>query len=567
MLTLSDVNPILEWEMRTLARRRRYYFIRVAFVAALLAVLYWTYEQLPGNRLFSVRESTRVVAWFSNRFFETASVLQILAILVLTPVFAGAAIVGDVERRTLDDLLTTSLSGWEIVVGKWATRTLLILQLVLAGAPFFGLMILMGGVGIEQVALVAITAIATAASTAAISIRASVAALRTRQAIGSAYVDVIYWLIVPPTVSLIYLPALYAIFEKPILWDLFLVLNPLVMTLECNGSIPIADSLGGRVVWYVVAHAALVALQLRRSAARLRAERKSIAIIELRQRAMKELQLLREVQPPGDWPIFWKEWNFGYQWPGVAVGMFCLFIYGQFLFAIGQLRNGNNSAFVAMSISAIAAAYLTIALRLAPCVTAERERGCWIPLLTTPLSGRQIVLEKLLGGLRPLQSLLILLFPYLVIGPISGALTLASALCLIGVVAAHALFIAGVAITASMRSASTTIACVWTLAVCCTFGGGAAWSASAMGWFPYDHDACVALSASVPRLAIATVQQNILGRLPMSPAELQSIYWSYLFTIGYAATGAGLLTYAIADFDRCAVRGARRGLFIGRRKS
>ena len=113
--------------------------------------------------------------------------LQLLGVLLLTPIYTAGAIAEEKERRTLELLFGSGLSSREIVLGKLASRTAHVLALLLAGVPVVWLLPALGPVDPSLVLTgFAVTAI-TAVSVASVGVRVSIDAKRPLEAIFTIY--------------------------------------------------------------------------------------------------------------------------------------------------------------------------------------------------------------------------------------------------------------------------------------------------------------------------------------------------------------------------------------------
>ena len=139
------LGPVFERELSTTARKGRSYGLRSAYGLALIAVLVAGYRDAYGTDLIPRAPSDTQVAKFARESFWHLVLVQGGAVVFLTPALVAGAIAGEVQRKTLGDLLTTDLSAAEIVLGKLAARLLHVGQLVAAGLPILLLTGLLGG--------------------------------------------------------------------------------------------------------------------------------------------------------------------------------------------------------------------------------------------------------------------------------------------------------------------------------------------------------------------------------------------------------------------------------------
>ena len=113
--------PIFRVELISIARRRRYFVLRVLYAALILFVLWATYSSSRIYALGTNEQSIRQSAMLAAGFFMSFSWLQMLAILFVGPAMAVGTIATERERRTIEYLFVTDLSNAEIC---WAKRLL-----------------------------------------------------------------------------------------------------------------------------------------------------------------------------------------------------------------------------------------------------------------------------------------------------------------------------------------------------------------------------------------------------------------------------------------------------------
>lgn len=139
---LSLVGPMLAKEMVEIARRRRFFLLRVAYASMLLACLAAIWSDLPPDRSLGPPEMAATAAVM----FQATSVVQYIALALLLPLILAPVITEERQAGTLDLLLTTPLTAWEIILGKVGSRWGLIGLLYGSGVPVLCLTMLFGGV-------------------------------------------------------------------------------------------------------------------------------------------------------------------------------------------------------------------------------------------------------------------------------------------------------------------------------------------------------------------------------------------------------------------------------------
>lgn len=140
------LGPMFFYDLLCYARRGRYIALRCLYAGCLLAAIFGVYVRWFGAGSFGYPLPQDQVTKFATSFFMTFLSVQMLAVLLLTPVVTASAIAEEKERRRLDFLLVTQLHDHEIVLGKFASRFATVGLTLLTGLPILGLMQFLGGV-------------------------------------------------------------------------------------------------------------------------------------------------------------------------------------------------------------------------------------------------------------------------------------------------------------------------------------------------------------------------------------------------------------------------------------
>ena len=79
--------------------------------------------------------------------------LEAGAICFLTPALTAGCVSIEKERQTMDVLLTTKMSTWEIIKGKFFSSIMLVIMLIISGLPIMSLVYIYGGINLGQMIL------------------------------------------------------------------------------------------------------------------------------------------------------------------------------------------------------------------------------------------------------------------------------------------------------------------------------------------------------------------------------------------------------------------------------
>ena len=87
--------------------------------------------------------------------------LEAVAICFLTPALTAGCVSIEKERQTMDVLLTTKMSTWQIIKGKYFSSIMLVIMLIVSGLPIMSLVYIFGGINLGQMFLMTLVLIAT----------------------------------------------------------------------------------------------------------------------------------------------------------------------------------------------------------------------------------------------------------------------------------------------------------------------------------------------------------------------------------------------------------------------
>ncbi len=168
--------PLFGYELLRLARGGQLPRLRVILVVLLLAGLFITYLQGGEglNRVELIFGGASLPRDRMDKFAETFLIaflfVQLVAVVLITPVIAGSAISEEKDRGTLDFLLSSMLSHREIILGKFAARMAAVLSVIAAGLPVLTFSTLFGSVDLQTLLGGYVIAVMTALSMGAHSV-------------------------------------------------------------------------------------------------------------------------------------------------------------------------------------------------------------------------------------------------------------------------------------------------------------------------------------------------------------------------------------------------------------
>ena len=142
------VGPIFHRELAVAPRRSRFYIYRAAYAAALTVLIATAWLILKGTQ---VVRNVNDMARFGTLLFQILAPLQLALIVFYTALMTASSVALEKDRQTLILLLMTRLNNSELVLGKLFANLLHTLVMVVAGLPIFFLVMLFGGVSLDQI--------------------------------------------------------------------------------------------------------------------------------------------------------------------------------------------------------------------------------------------------------------------------------------------------------------------------------------------------------------------------------------------------------------------------------
>ncbi|HMF16101.1 MAG TPA: ABC transporter permease subunit [Gemmataceae bacterium] len=488
---LKLFGPVLFYDMVTSARRARYFALRCSYAGLLLLFLFIAYVSTSTGGLTPEQQAGR----FAQNYFETFMVIQILAVMLLTPAYVAGSVADEKVKKTLEFLLATDLRNREIVLSKLLSRLANLTLFVLTGLPILSLIMFLGGVDPNLVmAGFAATAL-TMGGLGGLSILNSVSFKRPRDSVTMTYMALVAYL------ALSFLLQAYvarSIYAPNVLWNWFgttLTVGDLVNAFNSGNiflSLPkvseaarlgtLATEVPILLKSYGLFHGIIFAAGT------------ILAVLRLRRVALKQMYgkpkktsvrtSLFGRPSVGNQPMLWKEFfvEGGFRFNILAGVILALLLFGTlmpgliivFNWMIDPQRGGPMGDWFTMSremnvyirLAGTGVAFLLllgVAVRASTSISSERDRQTFDALLTTPIDSSTILWSKWLGSVLSFRlgwAWLALIYG---MGIVTGGLNLFSVPLLLASWFVYAAVFAVIGLWFSMSCRSTMRATVLTL--------------------------------------------------------------------------------------------------------
>ncbi len=198
--------PIFGKELRVSARRKRNFWLRFLYVLLMTIFITVVWVSVVEYQSNSALQQSRTAA-AGKEIVTTTVLFQFIAVQVLAVIMLSTAISDEVYHRTLGLLMTTPISGLQIVMGKVLSKLLQLLLLLGITLPILAIVRVFGGVSLDYLLsslCVTLTAVLLAG---AVSLLFSIGDRRAYAVIARAVVVLASFYLVLPAVILTLSPA------------------------------------------------------------------------------------------------------------------------------------------------------------------------------------------------------------------------------------------------------------------------------------------------------------------------------------------------------------------------
>jgi ABC-type transport system involved in multi-copper enzyme maturation permease subunit len=407
--------PVFKFECLLTSRRWTHFAGRVLFLGLLLTVLALMVFELDREAAQAQQRPSMVKA--GEYFFFAIISTQLSLLFLLGPAVAADAICLDKARGALLPLLTTQLSSYEIIMGKFTARCLPVCAYVIAGLPVMAICLLLGGIHPEVIFGSLLVCFGVALIGASGALLLSVLCTKPFEVILVCYLAWILFLLLLPASALF--PA-WISSSYLLAWvgDAVQYSNPFFLCFApyvSPGSVSMLDFL-----YFFLASCGLSALFLTIATLVLRRVviRDGAVTTKQRQRWWSKVRRPNWLRLPGpsldNNPVLWREWHRQRpsRWVRAVWFLYALIATGASLFCFLSLvlTEGRISIELGVMLNAfqVGIGLLLVSVTSVTSFHDERTRGSLDVLLTTPLSSVQVFWGKWWGSFRVIPQLAIM---------------------------------------------------------------------------------------------------------------------------------------------------------------
>lgn len=479
------LGPIFAKDVRVLGRHRGTYLLRAVYPLVLLTLLGLFYFGATKNINSNTSGAERV-----QQLQEIAPGLalfiawtQYIFLLIVAASLTAPSVCDERRTRTLGSLMTTPMSAAQIVLGKLSSRLVQLLIFGLISLPFLLGIRVFGGLDSDTIIALVAVSISSTLVMAAVGTLASTWARRPAGAVAMAFALFLLVSFIPAI--LVIVSSLSSGGRPP--EEGFALSGPMAMMIisasaTSAGALPIAIHdlwIANAIVNLVIAIGAVflasvslrgVMLSERALEAPKRSSRRSrraapaavhseTAPTNTQDAANAEVFVERDTAV-SDNPVLWRELRqpvLGSRRMMILatciVGVLLLWMYSE----VSPTRGDPHAvvAVIGMVILTLQAAVVSTGA-----ITSEKDSSTWLTLLTTPLSGSQILFPKVFGSVKKLWYFSALVGAELAFGVLLGAVHPVLPVHLAIIILATGAFLGGTGVFFSLvarRSSSATL--------------------------------------------------------------------------------------------------------------
>ena len=140
------VNPVLRNESKISVRSIKFTLMIFAYIAV-LSVAVMIYYSSVNEAIFS----NGLYLESSKLFYVVMALGQAILLLFIVPALSSTAICSEREKQTLDILLSSKLTPFQIIIGKVSASSLRVIILIISTMPLYAIGALVGVVKISNI--------------------------------------------------------------------------------------------------------------------------------------------------------------------------------------------------------------------------------------------------------------------------------------------------------------------------------------------------------------------------------------------------------------------------------
>ncbi|MHC4251368.1 MAG: ABC transporter permease [Planctomycetota bacterium] len=395
--------PVLMKDLTELAARRRTYIVRSVYASLLFMAFALFFMAEVSQRGLEYR-----LMGAGRDMLEFLTIVQLVGVYLFLPAMVAPCIAGEKERGTLGLLFTTDLGPWEILVQKYLGRLAPMFMFLLLSLPLMAVAYTYGGFSSERLLLAAYVIFTTCMQIAAWALMWSAFCRNTSEATGATYSGAILIFIAACLLAAILYEALGYRYEQVALLPIASLAPP--MLLERWGPGSGVRTLMAVLPWVWTAAFLFLARRFLVTRAFVKKTRSVLQLLRdlvrfvvskaSRSKTPRAVRARRSVGDfPAERPVVWRELSRsalrtpgGFLLAAVFLGVPLVLVAAGFESLMHAPYPGPGFAVTAWVVWIMVV--LMVAGKSVSAFGAERANQTLELLVTTPLTGREIVAGK-----------------------------------------------------------------------------------------------------------------------------------------------------------------------------
>ena len=472
--------PIADKELRVSSRRKRYYWLRVIYVALLLffACKAWVFSGM----FYSGMDPAAYMSLIGIRICRNIGALQFFAAHIIALFLLSGILSEEINKRTLPILLTTPITSFQIVAGKIFSKLTQVFLLLCLSFPVLAIIRVFGGVPWNLIVYSTCITILGVLFSASVIVFLSTIFTKTHNVFIAACI------LIPLYYGFIFFVLVrYSIIDdNSYAMGTVLVINPFLMFYLCSLSFVdptiLTTGLPGQMSFLLlfICHIIFVLLtslvlmllstwRIRRvalkqiSGTRKKRARRFMAVFEFLIGILPRISRNRKIRDVRGAAVVWKEMHNSLFRSDIMRGREIYLILIAAIVIVYTLIlsfyiNGGPELFRIVIVIWVIGAYLVTAITPASSIVKEKETSSWQILLCTPMSDGEILWGKIAGVLRKSCIMWVVTLLFVALGSYVGSFGVApvilSFIIIVGIVA----FFTGTGVYFSVISRNVTMA-------------------------------------------------------------------------------------------------------------
>ncbi len=439
-------NAILQKELRSSGRRKATYLIRGGYAAFFsLVTLIAVGTLLPSFEFESPTARAQMLTSFARSLVLFVTWFQFLTIALISPAITSPTICEEKQLGTLSALMTTPLSSLQIVLGKLAGRLYQVLILILISAPILLAVRVFGGVPAETIVAFTCVTLATAVLGGTMGLLFSMWHSRAAGAAIFALLTLGLLFMAPPMIyfamkqtNYFGLSGLFGISDQSVsvLAPIGYAASPPITLIALSENGPTTLGYGWLVgtpldrIWVasvvillgmsgflVLVASALLRRLMQREAGGGAAPDEKEETEQIANRRRRRLVRL------GARPIYWREVSRPWIENRFQLGVLVFVLVTTLGYAYWRTDLTEEPMHLIMGLAGLGVIVLLASVQTTGAINGERDAQTWDVLMTAPVSGWRVLLEKYLASVVRLWPLLAFVSAHFVYSAIAGYIT------------------------------------------------------------------------------------------------------------------------------------------------